>query len=348
MNTRLQVEHPVTEAITGLDIVELQLDCAAGQSLPISQAQVRFSGHAFEARINAEDARRDFAPQVGTVTQLRVPEDVRWESGIEQGSVITPHYDPMVAKLVVSGSTRDEARRRLALALDALLIGGLTTNTGFHRWLIDQVSVIEGRVTTRFLESNEPPAVDDSEAAARLAADAWNSARTAARSPDPWSALGPFRVTPHASTRARALRDRFGVVHEIAESEASGGAAKRAAVDLRAREVVVNLDGQSHTFAVLSRSEHWAPSADSVDQDTAEATRSPFPAVITEIPVVAGDAVHGGDVVIVIEAMKMLHSLTSRGSGFVKSVHVSIGDSVDSNQVLISYEERPEKEKAGG
>ncbi|MBW2724674.1 MAG: ATP-grasp domain-containing protein [Deltaproteobacteria bacterium] len=342
MNTRLQVEHPVTEEVTGLDIVELQLACAAGQPLSISQDQVRFSGHAFEARINAEDASNDFAPQVGTVTQLQVPDAVRWESGVEPGSEITPHYDSMVAKLVVHGRDRDEARRRLARALDVILIGGLPTNTGFHRWLIDQAPVVEGRVTTRFLETCAFPDADDGAAAAQHAANAWSAARQQVRTPGAWSALGSFRVTPHRPSSAVALRDRLGAVHEVLAVRADEGPRHPVAVDLRAREVVVNLHGQSHSFQVLSRSEHWAPSADSEDQDSAEVTRSPFPAVVTETPVAAGDTVHAGDVVIVIEAMKMLHSLTTRGAGTVKAVHVSVGDSVDSKQVLVSYEESEE------
>ena len=123
MNTRLQVEHPVTEAVTGLDLVELQIRSAAGEP-PFGQADVVLAGHAFEARINAEDASADFAPQIGRVTHLHVPHGVRFESGIELGSEVTPWYDPMVAKLVVAGPDRAAARAKLAAALDGLLIGG--------------------------------------------------------------------------------------------------------------------------------------------------------------------------------------------------------------------------------
>jgi len=340
MNTRLQVEHPVTEAITGIDLVELQLDSAEGKPLPIEQHELHFDGHAFEARINAEDASADFAPQIGRVSQLHVPAGVRWESGIDAGSEITPHYDPMLAKLIVHGPDREAARRRLAAALDELLIGGLVTNTGFHRWLIDQPPVAQGRVTTKFLEESELPAADEGEVPSELAARAWAEARRDARGPGPWSALDSFRLTPHRPTRNVALRDRHDVVHEISLDSAEERIVQRrpVAVDLARREVVLNLAGHTHTFRVLSRSEHWAPSSASAGHDSAEATRSPFPAVVTETPVGAGDAVLAGDVVVVIEAMKMLHSLTARGSGIVKAVHVSVGESVDSKQVLVSYE----------
>ncbi len=133
MNTRLQVEHPVTEAVTGLDLVELQIRVAAGEPLGLTQAAISFSGHAFEARINAEDAGRGFIPQIGTVSHLIVPGGVRWDSAVVRGSEITPFYDPMVAKLIVRGPDRATARRRLGAALDELVLGGLVTNTGFHR-----------------------------------------------------------------------------------------------------------------------------------------------------------------------------------------------------------------------
>ncbi len=361
MNTRLQVEHPVTEAITGLDLVALQLGCAAGDPLPVSQSEVRFEGHAFEARLNAEDASAGFAPQIGSVTHLQVPEGVRFESGVERGSRVTPHYDPMLAKLVVHGPDREAARRRLAAAFDELLVGGLVTNAGFHRWLAGQPPVVEGRVTTRFLDESEPPPAPDEEAAAELAARAWLGARCGARGSGAWSALGAFRLTPHRPTHAVALADRRGTVHEVAstqEPEALGthlvaeidGVSRRipAAVDLDSRSVAINREGHTHTFRVLTRSEHWEPSA-AEGHGGAEATVAPFPAVVTEIPVAPGDAVAGGDVVIVIEAMKMLHSLAARGPGVVAEVRVAVGDSVESNQVLVTFEAGPEEtEPTGG
>jgi 3-methylcrotonyl-CoA carboxylase alpha subunit len=351
MNTRLQVEHPVSEAITGLDLVALQLDCAEGRPLPLGQNEVRFRGHAIEARINAEDASAGFMPQIGTVSQLRVPDDVRWDSGIEPGSEVTPYYDSLLAKLIVHADDRTVARRRLAAALDALLIGGLVTNTGFQRWLIEQPPVVAGRVTTSFLDDARLPDGADDERAAQLAAQAWSAARAAARAPGPWGALAGFRITPHRPTRALALVDRHARVHEVAipqarvslgshlEIETQGQLLRvPAAVDLARREVVLNLSGQTHTLRVRSRSEHWAASAQSQGLGSAEATRAPFPAVVTQTPVSVGDTVGAGDVVIVIEAMKMLHSLTARGPAVVAAVHVGVGDSVASHQILISYE----------
>ncbi len=335
MNTRLQVEHPVTEEITGLDLVELQLRSAVGDPLPLAQDDVRFTGHAFEARINAEDATRGFLPQTGVVTHLRVPAGVRWESGVERGSAITPHYDAMIAKLITSGAERGDALRQLARALDALILGGVTNNAGFHRWLVAQSPVIEGCVTTRFLDEHEPPKDAYLAPAAAAAAHAWIAARAAARTSSVWSALGGFRVTPHAPTRSVALRDRHGDTHEIVFDDSTRTEAP-SSVDAITRSVAVNVAGHTHAFTVLSRSERWAPS-EAEGHGGAEAASAPFPAVVTEIPVSPGDAVSAGDVVVVIEAMKMLHSLTARGAGTVDEVRCAVGESVESKQVLVTF-----------
>ena len=132
VNTRLQVEHPVTEAITGVDLVELMIRVAAGERLPLDPEHLRFQGHAIEVRIVAEDTSNGFAPQIGTVHQVQVPDDVRWDSAIESGSEISPHYDSMIAKLIVHGSTRDEALAKMRRALDHLIIDGVVTTAGFH------------------------------------------------------------------------------------------------------------------------------------------------------------------------------------------------------------------------
>jgi len=336
MNTRLQVEHPVTEFITGLDLVELQIRSATGVPLRITQDDVAFTGHAFEARINAEDATNDFAPQIGTVTHITAPPDARWDAAIETGSTITPHYDPMIAKLIVGGPDRDTARRRLGDALDQLLIGGVVTNAGFHRWLIEQEPLVAGRITTRYLDEAELPTGHDLATASARAAAAWISARRAGSAPGPWSALGDGRVTPHRPSRIIALEDQAGDVHEVAVPvhPEAGGVTN---VDLAARSVVVNLAGQSHTFRVVSRSEHWAPSADT-GHGHAGAISAPFPALVTEVHIAPGDEVTGGQAVVVIEAMKMLHTLTAGGPGTVDEVRVAVGDQVETNQILITFE----------
>jgi acetyl/propionyl-CoA carboxylase alpha subunit len=355
MNTRLQVEHPVTECVTGLDLVELQIRSAQGEPLPLAQGDVTFTGHAFEARVNAEDPAQGFTPQIGTVTHLVVPagDGVRWDAAIEHGSVITPFYDSMVAKLIVHGPDRPSARRRLGAALDQLVLGGLVSNTGFQRWLVDQAPVVEGRVTTRFLDETPVPA-------GRLpplaeAALAWHTAVVGARRGGaPWQAMGPFRVTPHRPREVVALRCADGEVHEVVlDSTARGGASwagdhlelaadgltRRvpASVDLDRASVAVAVDGHTHTFAVVGRSERWAPAAGAA-HGSATAVVAPFPAAVTEVLVTPGQAVDGGEAVVVIEAMKMLHTLSAAGPGVVAEVRVAPGDQVKSDQILVTFE----------
>ncbi|MEM8903440.1 MAG: biotin carboxylase N-terminal domain-containing protein [Actinomycetota bacterium] len=349
MNTRLQVEHPVTEHVTGLDLVELQLRVADGEPLPLAQGDVTLAGHAFEARINAEDATAGFAPQIGTITALDVPPGVRWDSGIVAGSEITPHYDSMVAKLVVGGSDRAVARRRLARALDELLVAVVVTNAGFHRWLIDQEPVVDGRITTRFLDEAALPDAPEVEDAAELAALAWEAARRSGSTDGPWAALGTFRLVPHRPTRAVVLVDHTGTAHEIVTVGSAridgrhlviddDGVTRRhvVAVDVDARRVAVVVDGHTHAFDVPTRSEHWAPAADA-GHGHANAIVAPFPAVVTEVSAAPGDAVSGGQVLVVIEAMKMLHSLAAAGPGTVDEVRVAVGDQLASDQILVTF-----------
>jgi acetyl/propionyl-CoA carboxylase alpha subunit len=334
MNTRLQVEHPVTESVTGLDLVELMIRVADDEPLPISQADVAFTGHAFEARINAEDAAHGFAPQIGTVTHLSVPLHVRWDSAIVEGDAITPFYDPMIAKLIVDGPDRETARLRLAAALDELVLGGIITNTGFHRWLIDQQPVVDGRITTRFLDETELPAAP--QPALAEAAGLWQHARRTTRRSTAWDALGTFRVTPHENTLPVALRSLDGEVHEVA-AEPTDGPLPPATVRVRERSVAVNVDGHTHTFTVPTRSERWAP-AGSTGHGHAGAVVAPFPAAVTEVAVTPGQHVAGGEAVVVIEAMKMLHTLTAAGPGVVAEVRVAPGDQIATNHVLVTFE----------
>ncbi len=339
MNTRLQVEHPVTELVTGLDLVELQLLVSQGRPLPVTQDDIVISGHAFEARINAEDPWDGFAPRTGTVFALEVPHDARWDSGIDVGSTISTSYDPMVAKLIAGAAVRDVARRRLIAALEGLLIGGLTTNAGFLHWLLRQPAVADGKVTTRFLDGLDLPPPPAPEPIAAGAARAWQAQRDAeVRDPSPWSLLGRFRVTPHRGPRLVAVSNDQGE-WEIPLDDDDDGTALHGpvAVDLGKRLVAVNVDGATHTFDVPPRQRRWARESEQAGADAA-ALVSPFPGTVAEVRVAAGDLVDESDIVVVIEAMKMLHSLPARGRARVRQVHVAAGDQVDSQDVLASFD----------
>ncbi|MFW2382964.1 MAG: biotin/lipoyl-containing protein, partial [Acidimicrobiales bacterium] len=331
MNTRLQVEHPVTEAVTGLDLVELMIGSASGDPLPIDQNDVTHEGHAIEARINAEDPAQDFAPQVGTVSTLRIPPGVRWDAAIEEGSEVSPHYDAMVAKLIVHGPDRPTALASLARALDALILGGVATNTGFHRWLVGQAPVVEGRVTTRFLDETTVPTAREVPAAAELAAGLLQTNRRSIPEANPWKGLHSFALTPARPERSVLLRGLDGEVYDAEPRFVADviGVAER-------NHITVNVDGHSHYFTVVDRSTHWAPATED-PHGSAGAILSPFPAVVAEVHAEPGQEVASGEVLVVIEAMKMLHSLKSAGPGVVAEVRVAPGDQVASNQLLVTF-----------
>jgi len=295
---------------------------------------VTFHGHAFEARINAEDPANGFSPQIGTVAHLRVPDGARWDSAIVEGDAITSFYDPMIAKLIVDGADRATARRRLARALDQLVVGGLITNTGFHRWLVDQQPIVDGRVTTRFLDEAELPAAPPP--AVAEAASAWRHAQRSARGSGAWQAMGTFRVTPHQNNQAVVLQSLDGELHE-SHGLADDTPLPPAGISLERRSVAVNVGGHTHTFTVPTRSERWAP-AGSEGHGHASAIVAPFPGGVTEVPVALGQHVAGGDPVVVIEAMKMLHTLTAAGPGIVAEIRVAPGEQVVTNQVLVTFE----------
>ena len=207
MNTRLQVEHPVTEEVTGLDIVELMITSARDEPLPIRQDEVTWTGHAFECRINAENPADGFSPDIGAIERLRLEFDAgphsaprgrfRWDAAVREGDEVTPFYDSMIAKLIVWDADRPAALDTLRGWLDGLWIEGVVTTGPFHRWLVDQQPVVDGRVTTRFLDETPVPA--DPAAAAADAAAVWSELGRGADSgrPSLFTDLAGLRLTPH-------------------------------------------------------------------------------------------------------------------------------------------------------
>ena len=365
MNTRLQVEHPVTEAVAGLDLVELQLRVAAGEPSPFPLGGMTFRGHAFEARVNAEDPFHGFAPQSGTISAIEVPTDVRWDSGVEVGSVVTPRYDSMIGKLVVHGPDRDSARRLLLAAVDQMLIAGIRTNGGLHHWLLTQQPIVDGRVTTRFLDDTELPRHARDTDAAALATIGWLAAREqAATRADVWHRMGPRRFTPHEGRRTVVLENLDGAVFEMAVTGTSSdllvsgrhmtrisvdgerlswtelGVERNipAHIDLLRRSVSVALEGDTETFSVRSRIQHSAAEAQNTTGSAANLL-APFPAVVSDVCVKAGDDVAEGVTLVVLEAMKVLHFLTAEGNGRVAAVLVEPGDQVTTGDILVRFEE---------
>ncbi|HXI87032.1 MAG TPA: acetyl-CoA carboxylase biotin carboxylase subunit, partial [Parvularculaceae bacterium] len=201
MNTRLQVEHPVTEAITGVDLVEWQLRVAAGEPLPLAQDDIKERGHAFEARLYAEDAKKNFAPSIGTLTRLSLPEETRIDSGVEEGQTITPYYDPMIAKIITAGATRAEALGRMAAALAQVRVAGLETNARFLHALSVDDDFAKGDVSTRYIEEHSEALFARPPFDKRVLAAALFHRHLEARtdiSADPWEALTGFRLNKPA------------------------------------------------------------------------------------------------------------------------------------------------------
>jgi acetyl/propionyl-CoA carboxylase alpha subunit len=346
--------------VTGLDLVKLQLDVARGVCLAGQPPAAR--GHAIEVRLNAEDPWKDFLPQTGTIARLRAPSGVRFDEGIAGGSVVTPHYDSMLAKLVAWGEDREEARLRLVAALGDLHVAGVRTNQAFLRWLLAHPAVSAGPVTTRFLDETPLPAAPAASGLAPPAALAWLAARDAAAvsGGSPWRALGPARLTSQPAPRVVALAHDDGETDVLVSGWAGrydvaglgawraeydgetlslddGGGTTRCSAWILGDRISLMREGATQEFRIVPRDERFGGQG-LADASAAASLVAPFPGLVTEVRVAPGDEVHEGDVVVVIEAMKMLHALPASGHGVVARVHASEGMSVESGTVLVSFE----------
>jgi 3-methylcrotonyl-CoA carboxylase alpha subunit/acetyl-CoA/propionyl-CoA carboxylase biotin carboxyl carrier protein len=317
MNTRLQVEHPVTEAITGLDLVELQLRVAAGEPLPVAQDDVTVTGHAIEARVYAEDSFGGFLPQAGTATHVQWPAGVRVDHALESGQVVSTAYDPMLGKVIAYGATREQARRALVDALDRTAILGLTTNTGFLRALVASDEFRDATIDTAWLDRNEVPPPDP--APARLAA-AWE-VFLARREDD-----GPFR-----SDGFRLAGEPAPVVIELDEPVTLTGPEPRdrPVADVGTDHVEVVHQGQRYVFA---RPDVFGDHA--VDLGDGAIT-APMPGTVLDVRVADGDRVETGQVLVVLEAMKMELSLKAPFDGTVGRLAASTGAQVALGTTLL-------------
>jgi len=323
MNTRLQVEHPVTEAITGRDLVADQIRIAAGEPLGFAQTEVTVTGHAVEVRLYAEDAEGGFLPATGRIQGLRWPtgDGIRVDAGVVEGDEVGSRFDPMLAKIIAHGRDREYAMGRLARALDETVVLGLTTNLRFLRWLVREPAVRDGQFRTDTLDRIWPP--DDWEARVAIPDRAWSAAAAllvGESVDDPWH--GGWRLNGSASLQLIA----GGVARSISPAAVVGSVA------LRVGDVVhVDVDGRSVTIAV-------APPPD-VDRAIRDAARShgggpadliaPMPGTVIAVHAMPGDAVESGDPIITLEAMKMEHAVAAPIAGRVAEVFVVVGDQVE-------------------
>jgi 3-methylcrotonyl-CoA carboxylase alpha subunit len=364
MNTRLQVEHPVTEAVTGLDLVEWQFRVAAGEKLPLGQSEVRLGGHAIEARLYAEDPERGFLPSTGKIVALELPDDIRVDSGVEKGGEVTPFYDAMIAKLIAHAQTREAALDRLAAALDRTLIAGVRTNVGFLANLCRAEAFRQGKVDTAFIDRNlaalgAVPQPRDNAAAALGFTYLLNAAMVRqAASPDddaeealsPWAArdgfqLGGLRtlalpiVVDGENAEAIVTYGKDGASATVEGADAADNARAFAVPgDLEAAFVLRH--GRQIRVAIRDFSAAGGPA--SVGDGV---IRAPMHGRVLELLASAGDKVAAGQRLAVIEAMKMEHTLRAPFAGIVQQVPVGIGAQVveGAQIMLIEAEKEPIK-----
>ncbi len=350
MNTRLQVEHPVTEMITRVDLVEWQLRVAAGEKLPSVQSDLSIKGWAMEARIYAEDAEKGFLPSTGTLHYLRFPDNARVDTGVASGDTITPFYDPMIAKLTVHGASRDEARRKLFNALGDTHASGSITNINFLRDLVSQKDFASGDVDTGLIERNidaltDPRALPD--VAACLAA--MHHAGLIGKC-QPFTAFTLWKPLLHTVV-LRDMQDQ-NVFVSLASNNGTDwdcvvadtahtlsltadyafvfdGATVRAVCREHAAGISVFIDRAWHLTIP-------DPLDGTVgDNDGGDTVVAPMPGQIKLVQVGVGDEVKSGDTLIVMEAMKMEHTLTAPRDGTVEDVPCAIGDQVDDGAILL-------------
>ena len=338
VNARLQVEHPVTEAVTGLDLVELQLRVAAGEPLGLSQSDVSFSGHAVEARVYAEDPASGFLPSTGRVVAYREPRDVRVDSGIEEGSEVTPHYDPLLAKVIASGSDRAEALARLDRALAELRVVGPTTNAAWLRALLARPEVRAGELDTTLIERLDvavPAPADDLPGLAVLAL------LGSPASDDPWDALDGWRL---GGVRAPARMRLSGPAGEVSAVGPSDGVRRvRGGLGIEgdvARVVEVYPDGSAVWLVDGGAPTRWAPSAERAGARAAGGSLdAPMPGTVIDVRVEPGAAVAEGDTLVILESMKMELAIQAPADGVVADVFVSTGDRVAQSAPLVALAE---------
>ncbi len=309
MNTRLQVEHPVTEAVTGRDLVKLQLDIAAGEPLPFEQDDVVVSGHAIEARVYAEDSFGGFLPQAGRAELVQWPSGVRVDHALESGQVVGTSYDPMLGKVIAYGSDREAARRALVAALDQTVILGLTTNTGFLRALVASEEFRTAAIDTAWLDHHEVPAPDPAPARELAAWAVFLRDRTTS---------GPFR-----SDGFRLGADAAPVVVDLDERVTLvGGRSEAPLAVVRQDSVEVAHHGQRFVF---DRPDVFADHGVVVGDGSVVA---PMPGTVLDVRVTAGQAVDEGEVLGVLEAMKMELALKAPFAGTVSDVRAGVGEQV--------------------
>jgi 3-methylcrotonyl-CoA carboxylase alpha subunit len=370
MNTRLQVEHPVTEAITGIDLVEWQFLVASGLQLPKKQSDISMAGHAIEARVYAEDPANGFLPQVGRIYALKWPSDaesVRIDSGVQAGAAISPYYDPMIAKVICHGDDRQDAINRLSMALNDLCVLGLRTNISFNRRLVQSEAFGAGRHDTSTIDTQLETFIgpDGSVSALAVVVEAWLHVLSEGNAGIPggsWTALSGWalagiprqdRLWLEVNGESRDIRvdwvENGRVLCVCGENEVSCCISQRS---VQGDEIRIEVDGALHfgrfvhdrrrsTLYVHTGDEHYVVRQADVLNRASEAggggaeIRAPMSGRIIEISVSEGQAVVKGQQLAILEAMKMEHPLSAGYDATVKSVNAAANAQVGEGFVVI-------------
>ncbi|MGE4014115.1 MAG: biotin/lipoyl-containing protein, partial [Alphaproteobacteria bacterium] len=377
MNTRLQVEHPVTELISGQDLVEWQLRVASGERLPLLQDQLVLTGHAVEARLYAEDPARNFLPATGRLTHLRFPESapagpVRVDTGVRAGDEVSIFYDPMIAKLIAWGPDRASALKRMAGALGECEIAGLVTNVEFLRRVVEHPEFAAGKFDTGFIARHKdalvPPRAAASDTALALAAlavelrRAQHAAAAAAQSSDPfspWHTSVGWRLndagyhTLNFQDGERKLAVRVHYTHGAFMLDLPGGAAAAAGRMADDGTLDATIADRHLTARVAIDGDHIAVFVDGArteldfvdplhsigDVETAQGNlTAPMSGKVIEVMVKEGARVKRGTTLLILEAMKMEHNIAAPTDGTVKAVHFGKGEQVAEGAQLIEFE----------
>ena len=360
MNTRLQVEHPVTELITGQDLVEWQIDVAQGAPLPLTQDQVSLTGHAIEVRLYAEDTSKNYMPQTGTITQWKIPtiDGLRVDHGIQTGQVVSPFYDPMLAKVITWGKNRNDAIRKLRKALNELVIFGVTTNQYFLAEILSNPQFVAGDFSTAFLgdtfkDNHSLQAPELNAEAAAIAALLSHCTRAASPTPS----LVRWHSGADLGRRARlSLGDKLYdlTLKKSGQNQYLYHQDDRditlELIQLTEESALIRVDGvqQSVTFQVSEESlaflrqglPYQLQNRLHDPQQGAESAgsgqiRAPMDGAVVDVLCEAGQAVSRGTTLAIIEAMKMEHPLKADKDGVVSQIHVSRGDQVKTRHLLV-------------
>jgi len=367
MNTRLQVEHPVTELITGTDLVEWQLRVAAGEPLPMQQRELRIDGHAIEARIYAENPEKGFLPSTGALLHLRLPDavafahgDVRIDAAVRQGDAITPHYDPMIAKLIVHGDDRSQALARMQQALQAIEIVGPATNVAFLGRLIATPTFTDAELDTGLIERHHALLFPPTEAVPVEMVALWLAklATPETTSHDPWGSAQGWRLNGsyrrqlcfECDDQASELvldyrRDGWCIAYQSEETMLTQVTVDHTDVSLQidGRCIsgrVVRIDDRFHVFwQGRHRVIAWSDPIAHAGESESEGGRltAPMPGKIVQLMVAEGASVEKGTPLLIMEAMKMEHTISAPAKGKVEALNYAVGDQVAEGAQLLSF-----------